>query len=121
MSPLARIAVVVVVFFVAVGVGIAGRRGVVVRRHRVRYPGVGAGIVFFASDTCSTCARVEQDLEQIAGGRYRRVSWEADPDTFLRLNIDRVPTLAVVDESGDGWATQGIPNARRLRRWLGDP
>ena len=117
-EPVLRLVVVgAVVVMVLVGAVIA-RRGVVVRRHRPP-EGLEPGVYLFVSDVCSTCERVEQAVAAaLPTGGYRRVSWESQPELFLRLGIERVPHTIQVRSDGGGWAASGVPSSRRLRRWL---
>lgn len=78
-------------------------------------PELGAGIHFFTSSSCSTCARVRDRLDQTIPGRYQEVRFEDDPVGFGGYGVSSVPTLMVVDGAGDGRAWEGMPSMRELK------
>lgn len=118
-DPVVRAIVVLAILSVVSMVAAAVRRGVVMRRRRVDLP--YTGVVLFASDGCESCAQVRENLEAAGVGAVTMIDWDASPQRFLEAGIDRIPTLARLDEDGTGWAVAGVPSVARLRRWLRDP
>lgn len=116
---LLRVAIVAGVAVAALMVGMVARSrvGSATVRRRGRYPGLTPGLTLFESATCETCAVARAVLDRL-GLEYRRVGWETEADLFGRLRIERVPTLVLVDASSMGWKAEGIPECRRLSRWL---
>lgn len=111
----ARAAIVLGVLLVAFGMIALLRR----RRRPIRAieaPDLGAGIFFFSSVTCPTCARARAKLDAHLGeSGYTEFAWESDADLFTKLNVDAVPAVAVLDQTGSGKLYPGQPD-RALAR-----
>lgn len=85
------------------------------RPRRVRYPGLGPGVVLFSSEGCASCHPARQRVEEEVGA-FTEVAWETSPEAFRRYQIERVPVVAVLDEAGSGVAWEGVPPPGALRR-----
>ncbi len=119
---LERLLIVLAVIAVAVAVAKIQNRGVAVVKRRRSFVGIAPGVVVFESSSCGRCEAVESVVSSIAGeGGYSVVRWDDHPDVFRDNGIDRIPAIARIGEDGTGWLVSGIPSARRLRGWLGNP
>lgn len=77
---------------------------------------MAAGVYFFSSATCPTCERAREKLNARLGENgYTEFVWENDPGPFANLDVDAVPAVAVLDESGRGRLYPGQPD-RALAR-----
>ena len=112
-----RLVIVGAVVVLAVGFGLVLRSGRLARRRSVVLPGVGPGVFLFTGPGCASCDTVRATLEEL-GVQHSEIA--AEHDRFPRA-IDRVPTVAVLDGDGTGWALAGVPSVARLRRLLGGP
>lgn len=117
-EPLARLAVVAAVASLALlGAWIWRRRP---RSRRVTLRGLGPGVVLFTSSTCSTCDEVRELVRRWSGpDGHREIGWESDPEAFERYAIARVPSVAVLDDRGEGHLWEGTPPRRPIRRAAG--
>jgi hypothetical protein len=113
-DPLARVALVVLVGLLAVGVGLLLSRRP--RPPRPQVEGISPGVVVFASRGCDTCAAAETAVRAAVGDDYRVIVWEDDPEIFERSGIRAVPLVAVIGEDGVAWWGEGSPGPARLRR-----
>ncbi len=87
--------------------------------------GARAGAVLLGSPTCAPCQQVERVLGEVAAEQtgFRWVYADAGDHLDLadRYAVRRVPTLFVVDPSGQLLArTSGVPAADELRQVLED-
>ncbi len=102
-DPWIRLTALVVVGLVALSVVALSRRRTRRRPERdLPSTGLSAGVYLLTSAGCSTCDGARSRLEGAGKGAYIEISWEADPEFFERLDIDAVPALLVVGESGSG-------------------
>ncbi|HZD24366.1 MAG TPA: hypothetical protein VE569_13345 [Acidimicrobiia bacterium] len=93
-----------------------------VQRRRTRHPvrevkavPLEAGVFFFSSATCSTCADARTKLDASLGdGGYTEFVWEEQQKLFADLEIDAVPSVLIVSQSGTGRLYPGQPD-RALR------
>ncbi len=86
------------------------------RARSISRPDLGPGIHFFSSATCATCARARARLDQALPGQYREVRFEDDPVHFGQLQIKVVPSVMILDASGEGRVWEGVPSLGELRR-----
>lgn len=68
------------------------------------------GVYLFTSATCADCHAARESLEKHFGRQgFVEFSWEAEPEIFQTLSIDKVPCSVMVDD------------ARRATLWIGQP
>ena len=80
--------------------------------------GLDPGVTLFTSERCPGCDPVRSRLIEVLGaGGFREIKWTESPDVFVAHLIDRVPTTAAVDGSGDAFTWEGMPPVRLLHRW----
>jgi hypothetical protein len=106
-----RVAVLVGVLAVAAGTA-AGLRW---RRRRpvrpIEVAGLRAGVYFFSSASCATCATARATLDARLGeSGYTEFAWEDDASVFTSLEVDAVPAVVVLDEAGRGKLYAGQPD-----------
>lgn len=101
---------------------VAGALAVWQRRRATSKPersidaaGFDPGVYFFSSSACASCARARQKLEARLGDGFVEYNWEQAPGTFADLDVDAVPAVLIVDESGSATLFPGQPD-RALRR-----
>jgi len=110
---LVRLTVVVAAGLLAVITGLITRRGTTVRRHRVSLPGLGPGLFLFSSRTCAACAVMRERMAAFPD--FVEISYE---EGSFPPAVGRVPALAWLDESGNGWIAYGKIGEKRIHRWL---
>lgn len=82
------------------------------RRHVVDYESVplDAGIYFFSSATCPTCSVARDELDATLGEMgYTEYRWEGHEALFADLEVDAVPSVLVVEQSGSARLYPGRP------------
>lgn len=112
-----RVAVVVAVGLAAVVTAMVARRGAALRRRTVTLSGHGPGVVFFSSETCSSCAEMRVRLADWPD--VIEISYESAGAAFP-AEIDRVPAVALLADDGTGWVAFGLVSRHRLARWIAD-
>lgn len=112
-----RVALVVAVAVAAVVSAMVARRGTSLRRRPVTLSGHGPGVVFFSSETCSSCAEMRARLADWTD--VTEISYESAGEAFP-AEVDRVPAVAVLAEDGTGWIAFGLVSRPRLARWIAD-
>lgn len=75
------------------------------------------GVHFFSSETCLSCAKARRLLERLAPG-HSEIRFEDDPPRFASFAIAQVPTVIVVDESGDAVMFEGVPQRSAFQKVL---
>lgn len=104
----------------AVSVSIALVARILERRRprRRSMQGLEPGVTLFTSERCPGCDPVRSRLVEVLGAQgFREIKWTEKPDLFLTHMVDRVPTTAAVDASGDAFIWEGMPPVRLLHRW----
>jgi len=88
------------------------------RPRRRSMQGLEPGVTLFTSERCPGCDPVRSRLIEVLGARgFREIKWTEQPDLFMTHVVDRVPTTAAVDGSGDAFIWEGMPPVRLLHRW----
>ncbi|MXY74782.1 MAG: hypothetical protein F4W94_00820 [Acidimicrobiia bacterium] len=89
------------------------------RRPRRRLmKGLDPGVSLFTSERCPGCDPVRSRLIEVLGPEgFREIKWTEHPDLFVTHMVDRVPTTAAVNASGDALIWEGMPPVRLLQRW----
>lgn len=113
-----RLGLVVIVVFVAAGVGFVFRRV-----KRPSHPSINVGdagdrpgVVIFTSTECSTCKKAIARLKE-AAIPFREITNELEPRQFEEWDIVAVPLTAVIDSDGVVTRTfSGVPSSRGLLR-----
>ncbi len=77
-------------------------------------PDLGEGVHFFASATCQPCFAARDALRVVYGEKFSEISYEADPTRFGELGISSVPTVMVLDATGQGLLWEGVPRPSDL-------
>ena len=117
---LMKIAVVLFVAAVALGVAFVQRRGRAIRRLSRSFDGLDEGIYLFGSESCSSCEMMRHRLRE-AGIEFSELGAEGEAEIFVRYGIDKVPAVARVGADGSGWLAVGVITPTRSRRWLSSP
>lgn len=103
---------------VSVSIALAAR---ILERRRPRrrsMQGLEPGVSLFTSERCPGCDPVRSRLVEVLGAEgFREIKWTERPDLFGTHMVDRVPTTAAVDGSGDAFIWEGMPPTRLLQRW----
>lgn len=106
-----RLGLIVVVLAAAGAIVLLQRRRT---QRAVRSVDTGAlepGVYFFSAESCPTCARAREKLDDALGvSGYREVVWERNQKPFEELGIDAVPSVLVVDRVGRGRVYAGQPD-----------
>ena len=112
-----RLALVVSMVLVAVGVGFLFRA---MRQNRpmvIDPGGLRPGVYLFSSGECLECGPSRDQLTDALGGDgFVEVRWEEEPERFREHGIDSVPTTIVVGHDGSATLFSGTPGAA-LRRF----
>lgn len=77
-------------------------------------PDLGEGVHFFASSTCRPCLAARAALRSVYGEKFSETSYEENPTRFGELGIASVPTVLVLDASGNGLLWEGVPRPSDL-------
>lgn len=77
-------------------------------------PDLGDGVHFFASASCRPCLVARTTLNEVYGNDFTEISYEADPTRFGELGISSVPTVMVLDSTGQGLVWEGVPRRADL-------
>ncbi|MGQ0847916.1 MAG: hypothetical protein ACT4OP_02120 [Actinomycetota bacterium] len=80
----------------------------------VHSSGLGPGVHFFSSSTCSTCVEARKVLAGIYGSGYSEIRYEDDPVGFGRFEMGSVPAVVVIDPDGGSYMIKGVPRRRDL-------
>nr|MDE0500977.1 hypothetical protein [bacterium] len=100
--------------FIALATRILKRR----RPRRRSMKGLEPGVSLFTSERCPGCDPVRSRLIEVLGAEgFREIKWTEQPDLFVTHTVDRVPTTAAVDGSGDALVWEGMPPIRLVQRW----
>lgn len=118
MSPVARLAVVLLVLGLAALVAWLARRGTAIRRRRTTLPSELEPPILFTSETCASCGRVERIVAELGLPRLTEVVWEEEPAVFAAAAVNRVPVFMWRDVDGQVWRVDGVASVSRLRRWM---
>ena len=88
------------------------------RPRRRSMPGLEPGVSLFTSERCPGCDPVRSRLIEVLGVEgFREIKWTEEPDLFVTHMVDRVPTTAAVDGSGNALVWEGMPPVRLVHRW----
>ncbi|MDE0131133.1 MAG: hypothetical protein OXQ32_02570 [bacterium] len=88
------------------------------RPRRRSMQGLEPGVSLFTSERCPGCDPVRSRLIEVLGAEgFREIKWTDQPDLFVTHTVDRVPTTAAVDASGDAFIWEGMPPIRLVQRW----
>ena len=74
--------------------------------------GLESGVFLLTSNDCESCERARATLARRT--EYTEMSWQEAPETFQHLDIEAVPAVLVVDETGRGVLSFGNPRFVRL-------
>ena len=103
---------------VSVSIALVARMLVRRRPRRRSMQGLAPGVALFTSERCPGCDPVRSRLIEVLGPEgFREIKWTEAPDVFVTHRVDRVPTTAAVDGSGDAFIWEGMPPVRLLHRW----
>jgi hypothetical protein len=115
-----RLAAVVAVIALALGVAYLQRRGRAIRRVARSFEGLDEGVYLFGSETCSSCETMRHRLTA-AGIEFSEFGAEGEAKALAQYSIDKVPAVARVEADGSGWLAVGVIAPARIRRWLSSP
>ncbi len=72
------------------------------------------GVHLFTSATCGTCTEARSVITSAYGDAFTETHFEADPQSFGRHRIARVPTAIVVLSDRTALVFEGVPRPRHL-------
>ena len=99
----ARVGLVVAALVVAGAIVYLQRRRLRIPERDVEAPQLAAGLYLFTSATCSTCqAAREKLIARVGDEGFEEFLWEHDRRIFDDLEIDAVPAVLVMKETGRG-------------------
>jgi hypothetical protein len=114
-----RLAIVGLIGAAAVALGVLSNRGRAWVRHRRPTQALDPAVYLLTSAGCGTCDLARSRL--VAGGvGFVEVTYEARPELFASLRVDRVPAILVIGATA-GWVAFGVPSSWAVRRWLAGP